>query len=44
MIKRGKAMQDARVDPYPYGFDPTFHRYRLGEPAEMRKVKDIFHG
>ena len=42
MIKRGKAMQDARVDPYPYGFDPTFHRYRLGEPAEMRKGKDIF--
>ena len=22
--------------PYPYGFDPTFHRYRLGEYAKKR--------
>ena len=21
-----------KVKPYPYSFDPTFHRYKLGEP------------
>ena len=30
------------VDPYPYGFDPTFHRYRLGDPASKTKGKTIF--
>ncbi len=29
------------VDPYPYGFDPTFHRYRLGEPYQ-RRGQNIF--
>jgi len=28
--------------PYPYRFDPTFHRYRLGEPANMKKGQRIF--
>jgi len=27
---------------YPYGFEPTLHRYRLGEPAAQRKPKTIF--
>lgn len=31
-----------RQAPYPFGFDPTFHRYRLGEPAEIKKPADIF--
>lgn len=30
------------VDPYPYGFDPTFHRYRLGDPSSKTKGKTIF--
>ena len=28
--------------PYPYGFDPTFHRYRLDEPAHKTKGQTIF--
>lgn len=28
--------------PYPFEFDPTFHRYRLGEPARMKKPRNIF--
>lgn len=31
-----------RIDPYPYGFDPTFHRYRLDEPQGMKKPQNIF--
>jgi len=30
--------------PYPFGFDPTFHRYRLGEPAKVKKPQTIFVG
>jgi protein gp37 len=26
----------------PFGFDPTFHRYRLNEPAEKKKPQNIF--
>jgi protein gp37 len=32
------------VSPYPFGFAPTFHRYRLGEPAAMKKGQRIFVG
>lgn len=28
--------------PYPYGFEPTLHRYRLGEPAAKTKAQTIF--
>jgi protein gp37 len=28
--------------PYPYGFDPTFHRYRLDEPQRIKKPSTIF--
>lgn len=28
--------------PFPFGFTPTFHRYRLGDPAKMEKGQDIF--
>jgi len=27
---------------YPFGFDPTFHRYRLDEPQRMKKPQTIF--
>lgn len=30
--------------PYPFGFQPTFHRYRLGEPARWTKGRNIFVG
>ncbi len=28
--------------PYPFHFEPTFHRYRLEEPAQATKHRDIF--
>ncbi len=29
-------------EPYPFGFRPTFHRYRLNEPARVKKPARIF--
>ena len=29
-------------EPYPYGFDPTFHRYRLERPKIWKKARNIF--
>ena len=31
-----------RVCAYPYGFEPTFHRYRLAEPQNQKKPQTIF--
>lgn len=31
-----------RDAPYPFGFDPTFHRYRLNEPAKIKAPQNIF--
>lgn len=31
-----------RYDPFPYGFEPTFHRYRLDEPAKKTKGSKVF--
>lgn len=31
-----------RICVYPYGFEPTFHRYRLDELAHMAKPRNIF--
>jgi protein gp37 len=31
-----------RVAPYPFGFAPTFHKYRLNEPQEVKKPQRIF--
>jgi len=28
--------------PYPYDFDPTFHKYRLNEPSQIKKPQNIF--
>lgn len=28
--------------PYPFGFDPTFHRYKLDEPQRWKKPRTIF--
>lgn len=30
------------VKPYPYSFDPTFHRYKLDEPRRWKKPRNIF--
>ena len=29
-------------EPYPYGFKPTFHRYKLDEPQKWKKPRTIF--
>ena len=29
-------------EPYPYGFQPTFHRYKLDEPLRWKKPRTIF--
>lgn len=31
-----------RKASYPFGFEPTFHRYRLDEPARKRRPRNIF--
>lgn len=31
-----------KIEPYPFGFTPTFHKYRLSEPAHWKKPRDIF--
>ncbi|MBQ8088177.1 MAG: DUF5131 family protein, partial [Clostridia bacterium] len=31
-----------RVQPYPHGFTPTFHRYKLDEPQRWKKPRTIF--
>lgn len=30
------------IAPYPFGFDPTFHRYRLDEPIRKTRPRKIF--
>ena len=36
--KKGKTIKNA----YPFGFEPTFHRYRLEEPQYIKKPQNIF--
>lgn len=31
-----------KVKPYPYYFEPTFHRYKLDEPQKWKKPRTIF--
>ena len=35
-------VKDGRKQPYPMGFNPTFHRYRLGIPAQWERLRNIF--
>ena len=36
--KKGKLL----ANPYPYGFAPTFHRYRLDVPQKWKEPRNIF--
>ena len=40
----GRPAKDAKLirAPYPYGFTPTLHRYRLDIPARWKKTRTIF--
>ena len=40
----GGKLVEGRKEPYPYGFDPTFHRYRLEEVARKQRGRNIFVG
>ena len=31
-----------KKEPYPFGFKPTFHRYKLDEPKHWKKPRNIF--
>lgn len=33
---------DGKIEPYPFGFMPTFHAYRLDEPTKIKTGKNIF--
>lgn len=35
-------IKGGRIQPYPYAFGPTFHRYRLGEPAKKTAPQTVF--
>ena len=35
-------VDNSRNAPYPFEFDPTFHRYRLNEPQKWTKPRNIF--
>lgn len=30
------------IDPYPFGFEPTLHKYRLNDPSKIKKPQTIF--
>ena len=42
--KAPKVLRSTQLNkaPYPFGFDPTFHKYRLIEPFLMNKPSKIF--
>lgn len=35
-------VKDGKKEPYPCGFMPTFHRYRLDEPQKISRGQNIF--
>jgi protein gp37 len=34
--------KQGKVEPLPFGFEPTFHKYRLDEPQRLSKPANIF--
>lgn len=34
--------KQGKIEPYPFKFEPTFHRYRLDEPKAKTKPRNIF--
>ena len=41
-VYRTKKNGEKATAPYPYGFIPTFHKYKLSEPQKLTKPDDIF--
>ena len=46
IVENGKPIisinERIKREPFPYNFLPTFHRYRLDEPAKIKKPQSIF--
>ena len=42
LLKEPRLRTDESYNPYPFGFLPTFHSYRLGIPSEWKKPRTIF--
>ena len=40
--KDGVTVESERPCPYPFDFEPTIHRYRLDEPKQWKKPRNIF--
>lgn len=39
---RMAGISTGKVQPYPFDFSPTFHRYKLNEPLHWKKPRTIF--
>lgn len=39
---RDAGISTGKIQPYPFGFRPTFHRYKLDEPQHWKKPRTIF--
>ncbi len=39
---RDLGINEGNVQPYPFDFEPTFHKYKLDEPQHWKKPKTIF--
>ena len=37
-----KVIKTGQAAPYPFGFEPTFHRYRLSQPKKWHEPQNIF--
>lgn len=39
---RAAGINAGKIQPYPFDFTPTFHRYKLDEPQHWKKPRNIF--
>ena len=39
---RAAGINAGKIQPYPFGFTPTFHKYKLDEPQHWKKPRNIF--
>ena len=42
LFLREPYVKEGKIEPYPYGFIPTFHMYRLNEPVKEKEPKNVF--
>ena len=44
VLDREMIGENGKIIVYPFGFEPTFHRYRLNTPGELKMGNNIFVG